>query len=461
MEETREKWGSKLGFILAAAGSAIGLGNIWKFPYIVGQNGGAAFIIIYILCISLIGLPVVIAEILMGRTTQRNPVGAFKSLTKSKFWPLVGVMGVTAGFVILSFYAVVAGWSVGYIYEAVVGNFSVYTSPEDAGVHFVSLTSNIGWGIGMLAIFMFLTMLFVYFGVQKGIERGSKIMMPMLFILLIIVMIRGITMEGSSAGLSFLFNPDWSKVTGGTILEALGQAFFTLSLGMGAMLTYGSYMSEKDSIPSSSFDIVLLDTLIALIAGVAIFTAVFATGQQAAAGPGLIFQTLPIVFTKMPGGYVMAILFFILLTIAALTSAISLLEVITAYFIDEKKWKRHNAVLVFGSLAFIIGIPSALSFNLIANDTLFGMNFFDLANYLSSNIMLPLGGLLISIFVGYIWGMDKVFVHLKNGSEKLFEKALWRVIVWKILLKYFAPILIFLVLLNSLGILQKIFELFS
>jgi NSS family neurotransmitter:Na+ symporter len=313
----------------------------------------------------------------------------------------------------------------------------------------------------MLAIFMFLTMLFVYFGVQKGIERGSKIMMPMLFILLIIVMIRGITMEGSSAGLSFLFNPDWSKVTGGTILEALGQAFFTLSLGMGAMLTYGSYMSEKDSIPSSSFDIVLLDTLIALIAGVAIFTAVFATGQQAAAGPGLIFQTLPIVFTKMPGGYVMAILFFILLTIAALTSAISLLEVITAYFIDEKKWKRHNAVLVFGSLAFIIGIPSALSFNLIANDTLFGMNFFDLANYLSSNIMLPLGGLLISIFVGYIWGMDKVFVHLKNGSEKLFEKALWRVIVWKILLKYFAPILIFLVLLNSLGILQKIFELFS
>lgn len=461
MEETREKWGSKLGFILAAAGSAIGLGNIWKFPYVAGQNGGAAFIIIYLLCVAMIGLPVVIAEILMGRTTQRNPVGAFKALTKSKFWPLVGAMGVVAGFVILSFYAVVAGWSVGYVYEAAIGNFSLYTTPEDAGKHFVSLTSNVSWGIGMLALFMVLTMGFVYFGVQKGIERGSKIMMPLLFVLLVIVMIRGLTLEGSGEGLSFLFNPDWSKVTGGTVLEALGQAFFTLSLGMGAMLTYGSYMSEKDSIPSSSVEIVFLDTLIALIAGVAIFTAVFATGQEAAAGPGLIFQTLPIVFTKMPGGFVIAIIFFILLTIAALTSAISLLEVITAYFIDEKKWKRHNAVIVFGSLAFIIGIPSALSFNVLADSTLFGLNFFGLADYVSSNIMLPLGGLLIAIFVGYIWGIDKAFAKLRIGSEKLFDNAMWRVTVWKVLLKYFAPVLIFLVLLNSLGILQKIVGLFS
>jgi neurotransmitter:Na+ symporter, NSS family len=243
-------------------------------------------------------------------------------------------------------------------------------------------------------------------------------------------------------------------------LVALGHAFFTLSLGMGAMMTYGSYMSEKDSVPASALQIVFLDTVIALIAGTAIFTTVFATGQNAAEGPGLIFQTLPIVFAKMSGGYIIAILFFILLTIAALTSAISLLEVVTAYFIDERKWKRHNAVLVFGSFALIVGVPSALSFNVMADSTLFGLNFFDLANYLSSNIMLPLGGLLIAVFVGYVWGLDKAIIELKKGAERLFEKSKWRMDVWKILLRYCAPILIFLVLLNSLGILQKIIELF-
>jgi NSS family neurotransmitter:Na+ symporter len=448
----RENWGSKIGFVLAAAGSAIGLGNIWKFPYIVGQNGGAAFIVVYIICVFIIGLPVIIAEILLGRTTQKNPVGAFKALSNSKFWPLVGAMGVFAGFLILSFYSVVAGWSVGYIYEAASGIFNTFESPQAAGNHFNALTSSVSWGIGMLALFMFLSMIFVYAGIQKGIEQGSKILMPLLFLLLIIVMIRGLTLEGSGDGLAFIFNPDWSKVTPKTILEALGQAFFSLSLGMGAMLTYGSYMSKNDEIPKASLQIVLLDTLVAIIAGVAIFTAVFATGQNAAQGPGLIFQTLPIVFTKMPGGYFVGIIFFILLTIAALTSAISLLEVVTAYFVDEKKWKRHNAVLVFGALAFLVGIPSVLSFNLMQDSKIFGMNFFDMANYLSSNIMLPLGGLLIALFVGYVWGIDKVLSELKQGSEKFFSKYNWIISGWVILIKYFAPILIFLVLLQSLGI---------
>lgn len=448
----REKWGSKIGFVLAAAGSAIGLGNIWKFPYVVGQNGGAAFIIIYIICVIIIGLPVIIAEILLGRTTQRNPVGAFKALTNSKFWPYVGAMGVFAGFLILSFYSVVAGWSVGYIYEAATGIFSTFNSPQSAGKHFNELISNVYWGIGMLAIFMIMSMLFVYAGVQKGIEKGSKILMPLLFLLLIIVMIRGLTLEGSGQGLAFIFNPDWSKVSATTILEALGQAFFSLSLGMGAMLTYGSYMSKDDNIPKSSLEIVTLDTLIAIVAGIAIFTAVFATGQNAGEGPGLIFHTLPIVFQKMPGGYFVGIIFFVLLTIAALTSAISLLEVVTAYFVDEKKWKRHNAVLVFGFLAFLIGIPSVLSFNLMQDIKIFGMNFFDMANYLSSNVMLPLGGMLIALFVGYVWGIDKVLTELKFGSEKLFSKSGWIISVWIILVKYFAPVLIFLVLLQSLGI---------
>lgn len=448
----RENWGSKIGFVLAAAGSAIGLGNIWKFPYVVGQNGGAAFIIIYIICVFAIGLPVIIAEILLGRTTQRNPVGAFKALSNSKFWPYVGAMGVFAGFLILSFYSVVAGWSVGYIYEALTGVFSTFDSPQSAGVHFNQLTSNLYWGIGMLALFMLMSMFFVYTGIQKGIEKGSKILMPLLFILLIIVMIRGLTLEGSGQGLAFLFKPDWSKVSPTTFLLALGQAFFTLSLGMGAMLTYGSYISKNENLPKASLQIVLLDTMVAVISGIAIFTAVFATGQNAGEGPGLIFLTLPIVFTKMPGGYFVGIIFFILLTIAALTSAISLLEVVTAYFIDEKKWKRHKAVLVFGFLAFLIGIPSVLSFNLMQDSKIFGLTFFDIADYLSSNIMLPLGGMLIAIFVGYVWNTDKMLAELERGQQDFFRKYNWIIPVWIILVKYFAPILIFLVLLQSLGI---------
>lgn len=450
----REQWGSKLGFILAAAGSAIGLGNIWKFPYVVGENGGSAFIIIYLLCTAIIGLPVLVGEILIGRTTQRNPVGAFRALSGSRFWAGVGGMGVAAGFLILSFYAVIAGWSVGYIYESFSGDLFKYADPTKAAVHFEELTHDVVWIIGYFGFFMILTMGLVYAGVQKGIERGSKIMMPVLFLLLIFVMIRGITMEGSGAGLEFLLKPDWSHVSGQTFLIALGQAFFTLSMGMGAMLTYGSYMSKKDSVPSSALQILLLDTAIALVAGIAIFTSVFATGLDAAAGPGLIFHTLPVVFMKMPGGEIFGPIFFILLSIAALTSAISLLEVITAYFVDEKGWTRHRAVIVFGSVTFLIGIPSALSFNVLSDTTIFGLNFFGLVDYLTSNIMLPLGGLLIAVFIAYVWKFDKALIELKNGAERLFNKNPLLITLWQIFIKFFAPVLIFLVLLHSTGILD-------
>ncbi len=450
----REQWGSKIGFILAAAGSAIGLGNIWKFPYVAGENGGSAFIIIYLICTAVIGLPVLIGEILIGRTTQLNPVGAFRALSKSKFWAGVGGMGVVAGFLILSFYAVIAGWSLGYIYESISGGLFAYADPTKAADHFIELTNNVAWIIGYFAAFMILTMVVVFAGVQKGIERGSKIMMPLLFLLLIFVMIRGITMEGSSEGLKFLLEPDWSHVSGQTVLIALGQAFFTLSMGMGAMLTYGSYMSKKTSIPTSALQIVILDTAIALIAGIAIFTSVFAVGLDANAGPGLIFHTLPAVFTKMPGGEIIGPIFFILLTIAAITSAISLLEVITAYFVDEKGWSRHKAVLVFGGFTFILGIPSALSFNVMSNFTIFGLNFFDLVDYITSNIMLPLGGLLIAVFIAYVWKFDKALVELKNGAENIFNNYPLLITLWQIFIKYFAPVLIFLVLLHSIGLLD-------
>ncbi|MCW8809934.1 MAG: sodium-dependent transporter [Ignavibacteriaceae bacterium] len=461
MQQSRETWGSKAGFILAAAGSAIGLGNIWKFPYIAGENGGASFVLIYLICIAVIGLPVLIAEILIGRTTQRNPVGAFYKLSNSKFWAAVGGMGVVAGFLILSFYAIIAGWSIGYIIEAINGNFFNFPEPASSAEHFQNLVGNIPWIMGYFAFFMVLTMVIVFSGIQKGIERASKIMMPLLFILLIILMIRGLTLDGASQGLDFLWNPDWSKITANTILLALGHAFFTLSLGMGAMLTYGSYMSEKDSIPVAALQIVILDTLIALIAGTAIFTSVFAVGLAPDAGPGLIFQTLPVVFSKMPGGYFFSILFFISLTIAALTSSISLLEVVVSFFVDELKWKRHTAAIVISVFIFALGVPSALSFNLLNDIKIFGFDFFELADFIASNILLPLGGLFIAVFVAWIWGYDKVIPNLRKGAENFFDNYPLLSSLWKIFLKYLSPVLIFLVFLYSIGLLEKIFNVFS
>ncbi len=451
MEEKRESWGSKTGFILAAAGSAIGLGNIWKFPYIAGENGGASFIFVYLICIAIIGLPVLIAEILIGRTAQRDPVGAFYKLSNSKLWASVGGMGVVGGFLILSFYAVIAGIAVGYIVESILGNFNTFTESTSASDHFNMLVGNIYWVLGYFTFFMISTMAIVYAGIQKGIERGSKIMMPILLFLLIILMIRGITLDGASAGMDFLWNPDWSKIDAQSVLTALGHAFFTLSLGMGAMLTYGSYMSKKDSVPNSALQIVVLDTVIALIAGVAIFTSVFAVGLDPAAGPGLIFHTLPTVFIKMPGGYIFSIVFFVLLTIAALTSSISLLQVVVSYFVDERKWNRHIAVTVLAGFIFLLGVPSALSYNVLADFKIFGLNFFDLVDFIASNVILPLGGMLIAIFVGWVWGFDKVLINLKEGAEKLFEENPWIIVAWKIFLKFFAPILIFIVFLQSIG----------
>jgi NSS family neurotransmitter:Na+ symporter len=461
MQQPREVWGSKLGFILAAAGSAIGLGNIWKFPYITGENGGASFVLVYLICIAVIGLPVLIAEILIGRTTQRNPVGAFYKLSKSKFWAAVGGMGVLAGFLILSFYAIIAGWSIGYIVEAIKGNFFIWPEPAASADHFQTLVKNLPWIFGYFAFFMVLTMVIVFSGVQKGIERASKIMMPILFILLVILMIRGLTLDGASEGLNFLWNPDWSKITAGTILLALGHAFFTLSLGMGAMLTYGSYMSEKDNIPIAALQIVILDTLIALIAGTAIFTSVFAVGLAPDAGPGLIFHTLPGVFSKMPGGYFFSILFFISLTIAALTSSISLLEVVVSFFVDELNWKRHNAAIVLSAFIFALGIPSVLSFNVLSDFKIFGLDFFALVDFIASNILLPLGGLFIAVFVAWVWGYEKVIPNLRKGAEKFFDNYPIMSGAWKIFLKYLSPVLIFFVFLYSIGLLEKIFNLFS
>lgn len=452
MAQNREAWGSKFGFILAAAGSAVGLGNIWKFPYIAGENGGAAFIFVYLICIGIIGFPVLISEILIGRTTQKNPVGAFAALSGSKFWVSIGFLGVLAGFLILSFYSVIGGWTIGYVIETLRGSLSNFHNPEEAGVLFGALSGSAVWTLGYHTLFFALTMLIVIKGVQGGIERSSKIMMPVLLSILVILMFRGVTLEGADEGLAFLWVPDWAKINGQSILIALGHAFFTLSLGMGAMMTYGSYMSKKDSVVSAAAQIVFLDTLIALMAGVAIFTAVFASGLDPAAGPGLIFQTLPAVFASMTGGVYFSLLFFVLLAIAALTSAISLLEVVVAYFVDERGWNRKGAVLIFGGSIYLLGVPSALSFNLMADVTIFGKTFFDVVDFIASNVLLPFGGLMIAIFAGWIWSRTSVMTAVKEGAEHFFEAYPWFEGVWFVFLRFVAPVLITLVLLNSLGL---------
>ncbi|MFQ5584231.1 MAG: sodium-dependent transporter, partial [Calditrichia bacterium] len=347
----RGQWGSKVGFILAAAGSAIGLGNIWRFPYVAGQNGGAAFVMMYIFFVVLIGLPYMFAELALGRSVQKNPVGAIDAIKPHSPWRGVGLLGVITGVGILSFYGVIAGWTFGYIFKMAVG--------KTGG--FGEFIANPLIVIPLFALFMLFTTWIVHGGVEGGIERWSKILMPLFFLLLLGLIIYANTLKGSAEGLAFYLKPDFSKITGKVAVAALGQAFFSLSLGMGLMITYGSYVSKKENLITSAIFIAFFDTLIAIFAGLIIFPALFAMGQDPAAGPTLVFAVFPELFAKMPGGLFVGSLFFILLSVAALTSTISLLEVPVAYLVDEKKANRKRIVWVVAGLTFIIGLPSALS----------------------------------------------------------------------------------------------------
>ena len=450
METNREQWGSRIGFILAAAGSAVGLGNIWKFPYLVGENGGAAFILLYLICVILVGIPVVIAEILIGRTAQKNPVGSFRELSRGNpFWMGVGALGVLTGFLILSYYNVIAGWSLGYVIESIKGNFQNIENPAVAGDMFNSLSSQPQWTLLFHALFMGLTISIIYAGVTKGIERASKIMMPALLFLIIVLVVRGVTLKGSGEGIRYLLKVDFSAINGKTIFLALGQAFFSLSLGMGALLTYGSYMSKKESIPGSAANIVMLDTLIAVLAGFMIFPALFAMGLHPAQGPALIFNILPVMFNFIPAGYYFRIIFFLLLTVAALTSTISLLEVITSFAVDEFKMTRKKAAVVLGIVVFIIGIPNAMSFCGWENVTFFGLSCFNFVDFISANIFLPLGGIFIALFVGWFWGIKEAVPQFLEGTENF---PAFLVSTWSILIRYVAPILILIIFLSSIGI---------
>jgi NSS family neurotransmitter:Na+ symporter len=416
--QSREQWGSRLGFILAASGSAVGLGNIWKYPHMAGENGGGAFTIVYLICILIVGLPIVIAEFVLGRKTQLSPVGAFEKISPKSNWKWVGMLGVASAFVILSFYGVVGGWTLKYTLISLTGGFTKLAgNPDMSGSLFNSFITGSLAPVIWQIIFMAFTIFVIVQGVKGGIEKWTKIMMPAILVILIVLMIRGLTLPNGMQALDFLFKPKFEDLTASSIVLALGHSFFTLSLGMGTMITYGSYLRRDQNLLSSALWVILLDTLIAMMAGVAIFATVFAMGADPGAGPGLIFVVLPTIFPKIAGGAVWGTLFFFLLFMAALTSAISILEVITAYFIDEKGWTRKKATIIFGSVITIVGAFCSLSMGSFNITSFLDMSFFDVMDYLSSKYMLPIGGMLTAVFVLYRWGISNFIAEMVVGMD--------------------------------------------
>lgn len=465
----RDGFTSKFGIIAAAAGSAIGLGNIWKFPYIVGQNGGAAFIIIYLVCIALIGAPVMLSEFLVGRRGQKNAVGSYKKLAPNTPWFINGWMGIVAAFMILSFYGVVAGWTVFYVVKMLTNSFAALSPEEIGGMFgsFITGTASDGsfgqwWHPIMYQIlFMIVTAGVILGGVKNGIEKYSKILMPLLLLIIIILDIKAMTLPGAMAGVEFLFKPNWAALEVSSVLDALGHAFFSLSLGMGTMITYGSYISKKENLGVTSIQVTIADTLIALLAGLAIFPAVFAFGVAPAEGPGLVFATLPNVFNAMGGiGQIFGVMFFVLLSVAALTSSISILEVVVAYLVEEMNLERKKATIYSAIIITISGILCSLSLGpwtttfpvLEISET--GMftqyGYFDFIDKISANFLLPIGGLAISTFVG--WKMRKEDVMDELSNSGLLKVSYY--VVFEILAKYVAPIGILIVFLYNLGIIK-------
>ncbi len=447
----RSHWGSRIGFILAAAGSAVGLGNIWKFPYVTGENGGGIFVLIYLACVLLVGLPVMIAEILIGRSTQNSPVGAFKSLAGARSpWVGMGWLSVLSAFVLLSFYSVVAGWSLHYTWLSISGQLAGL-GPDNVASVFGSLHASAGANLFWHLIFMGLTVAVVFGGVSKGVERWSRILMPALLIMMLVLLVNSLTLDGFGKAFSFLFGFHQDKFTAAGALEALGQAFFSLSLGMGAMLTYGSYLRRQDDVVGASVTISALDTCIALVASLMLFPIIFSHGMEPAAGPGLVFISVPIALSQMPGTTFLATVFFALLVFAALTSAISMLEVATSYFIDQRGWQRHRAAVTAGLAIAILGLPAALSGGTLVfgsgMEALLGKNWFDSLDYLVTNWMLPLGGLGMALFTA--WRMDQRLRQeefLSGSRLRTFYRG------WLFLLKYPVPVAILLVFFHAVGI---------
>lgn len=453
-KKERGNFGSKLGVILASAGSAVGLGNIWRFPYETGNHRGAAFILIYLGCILLLGLPIMIAEFLIGRHSQANTARAYQILAPGTQWRWVGRMGVLAGFLILGYYSVVAGWTLEYIFEAVSNSFAGKT-PAEFISSFQSFSSNPWRPALWLTLFLLATHFIIVKGVEKGIEKSSKIMMPTLFIIILILVGCSVTLPGAGKGIEFLLKPDFSKVDGNVFLGAMGQAFFSLSLGMGCLCTYASYFSKNTNLTRTAFSVGIIDTFVAVLAGFIIFPAAFSVGIQPDAGPSLIFITLPNVFQQAFSGipilaYIFSVMFYVLLALAALTSTISLHEVVTAYLHEEFNFTRGKAARLVTTGCILLGILCSLSLGVTKEFTIFGLGMFDLFDFVTAKLMLPLGGLLISIFTG--WYLDKKLVWSEITNNGTLKVPTYKLIIF--ILKYVAPIAISVIFINELGLLK-------
>ncbi len=448
MSQSRGQWSSHLGFVLAASGSAVGLGNLWKFPYIAYENHGGAFVLVYIAAIALVGLPIMVAEIVLGRRSQCSPVGAFRSLhgdrPGSKLWAATGLLGVLAGFVILSYYCVIAGWTLKYILMAVSGQLGTMVSDGTFNDFFGPFLANGPEQTLWYTLFMGMTIGVVFFGVKGGIERVTKILVPILFAILIAMAIYATTTEGFGRAMTFLFRPNFSELDTGAVLEALGHSFFTLSLGMGAMLTYGSYMRSRDSIPKAAVTISLIDTFIAILACIIMFSIIFTENMEVQKSSTILFTTLPQIFFKMPGGSLITGFFYLLVAMAALTSTISLLEVVTSFAIDELKLKRRQAVMLTGGSIYVFGLLNAWSLG--ANDTLTNVNLIGrestagvlgTLDYLASNWFLPVGGFLIAVFTGWVLTNKSSREEMEKGHGPLPWYTGWRALI-----RFVAPLVV-------------------
>lgn len=442
-EKTGEaKWSGSLGFIMAAAGSAVGMGNLWRFPMLVGENGGGAFVLIYLVCIALVGIPMIIAEVTIGRAGGKDAFGSYKALNPK--WGGVGILAVITSFIGLSYYAVLGGWVIRYIFS------SATNASRDGAAFFTDFTADTGSQIFYYVIFMILTVFIVARGVQKGIENACKIMMPLLLVCIIAVAIRSCTLPGAGEGIAFFLKPDFSRLTPGAFLGALGQVFFSLSLGTGATITYGAYLGKDQKITNSAVCIAGCDTLVAMLAGFAILPAVFAFGFDPESGPSLIFQTLPTVFGEMPGGRFFGVFFFILVLFAAATTSIAYLEVVVSFAMNTFKTSRIKASVISGILISLAGVPSILSFGLWSHIQIAGKSFFDLADHLVSNISLPIGAILACVFIGWVWKTKNAVAEIENKGKTPFILAP----VWSVLVKFLIPVLIGIIFVTSSGILN-------
>ena len=443
---TNEQWSSKIGFILAAAGSAIGLGAIWKLPYVTGVSGGGAFFLLFIIFSLLIGFPLLLAEFVIGKSTQKEAISAYRSIAPNSKWDWVGKLGVITCFLLLSFYSVIGGWIITYFFTGIFGG--IIDKSADYGEVFNSTLANPAISVIAQGVFLGITVLVVAKGIQSGIEKASKILMPALFLLFIVLIVRSLTLDNAIEGIKFFLAPDFSAVDAEDILFALGQSFFSLSVGVSVMVTYSSYLPRKSNIIQPAISVVSMNLIIALLAGLAIFPAVFSLGLEPAQGPGLLFVVLPAVFEHIYFGEFFLLCFLALFLFATLTSAFSILEIIVASFLKGEVNKRKKYTIIIGLVIFAVGIPSALSYSVLSDITIFGLSIFDAADYLVSNILLPLGALLISLFVPL--KMKKKLLQ----SELLEHSNLgkWAFYVWFYIMRYVIPIVIMIVFFNMIGL---------